>query len=151
MKVTVLSKPGCPQCDSAIEFLKSHEIEFNKKIVTKEELIELCGTRVRTYPQVIIDGNHIGTNFDLEDYIEDKYEPILQLTNSRFTTFPIKHDKLWSLLLQKAQGSFWTAEEIDFSHDMNDWISLTPDEKHFIKTILAFFASSDGIVFEKHQ
>jgi ribonucleoside-diphosphate reductase subunit M2 len=44
--------------------------------------------------------------------------------------------------------SNWTAEEIDLSKDMDDWKSLTDNERNFITHILAFFASSDGIVFE---
>lgn len=45
-------------------------------------------------------------------------------------------------------ASFWTAEEIDLSADLNDWEKLKDDEKHFIKHVLAFFAASDGIVLE---
>ena len=33
-------------------------------------------------------------------------------------------------------------------HDQTDWEKLSPDEKHFIKHVLAFFAASDGIVNE---
>lgn len=40
------------------------------------------------------------------------------------------------------------AEEVDLSNDFADWQGLTPDEKHFISHILAFFAASDGIVLE---
>lgn len=40
------------------------------------------------------------------------------------------------------------AEEVDLSNDYADWKNLTPDEKHFISHILAFFAASDGIVLE---
>lgn len=40
------------------------------------------------------------------------------------------------------------AEEVDLSNDYADWQRLTPDEKHFISHILAFFAASDGIVLE---
>jgi ribonucleotide reductase beta subunit family protein with ferritin-like domain len=43
-------------------------------------------------------------------------------------------------------AAFWTAEEIDFSKDINDFQKLTDNEKHFIKMILAFFAASDTIV-----
>ncbi len=32
--------------------------------------------------------------------------------------------------------------------DMRDWARLTPDERHFISYVLAFFAASDGIVLE---
>lgn len=45
-------------------------------------------------------------------------------------------------------ASFWTAEEIDLSKDGQDWASLTREERHFIKYVLAFFAGSDGIVQE---
>ena len=42
----------------------------------------------------------------------------------------------------------FAAEEVDLSNDYADWQRLTPDEKHFISHILAFFAASDGIVLE---
>jgi ribonucleoside-diphosphate reductase subunit M2 len=77
----------------------------------------------------------------------EKIEPILQENKDRFVLFPIKHREMWDMY-KKAEASFWTAEEIDFSKDMDDWESLSPNEQHFIKTILAFFAASDGIVFE---
>ena len=37
---------------------------------------------------------------------------------------------------------------MDLSNDSADWQKLSDDEKHFISHILAFFASSDGIVLE---
>ena len=33
---------------------------------------------------------------------------------------------------------FWTAEEIDFNADKQDWDSLASQERHFIEHILAF-------------
>lgn len=74
-------------------------------------------------------------------------DPILALSTSRFTTFPIRYPDLWALY-KKAIGSFWTVEEIDLAADLKDWDKLTNDEQHFIKMVLAFFAASDGIVFE---
>ena len=75
-------------------------------------------------------------------------EEILQQTNDRFVLFPIKYDEIWKMYKQ-AEASFWTAEEIDLSQDLNDWEQkLNEDEKHFIKHVLAFFAASDGIVNE---
>lgn len=75
-------------------------------------------------------------------------DPILTPSNERFTTFPIRYADLWSLY-KKAVASFWTAEEIDLSKDLSDWEDvLSEDDRHFVKTILAFFAASDGIVFE---
>lgn len=75
-------------------------------------------------------------------------EPILQENNDRFVIFPIKHNDIWQFY-KKAEASFWTAEEVDLSSDINDWQNkLNKDERHFISHILAFFAASDGIVNE---
>jgi ribonucleoside-diphosphate reductase beta chain len=75
-------------------------------------------------------------------------EPILQENKNRFVIFPIKHHDIWEWY-KKMEASFWTAEEIDLSQDLNDWNNkLSDDEKYFVKHILAFFAASDGIVNE---
>jgi ribonucleoside-diphosphate reductase beta chain len=49
---------------------------------------------------------------------------------------------------QKAFASFWSVKEVDLSHDAKDWDTLTAPEQKFLKEILAFFASADGIVAE---
>ena len=44
---------------------------------------------------------------------------------------------------------FRSAEEIDFGSDLSDWTNaLTDAERALFSVILAFFASSDGIVAE---
>lgn len=67
--------------------------------------------------------------------------------NDRFVLFPIKQHALWKSY-KDAEASFWTAEEIDLSGDLNDWLKLNDNERHFISHVLAFFAASDGIVGE---
>ena len=146
MRVTILSKQGCPMCDEAAYVLEQVGIEYEKRFVDKEELRAMTGGCTR-YPQIFMDGEHVGDNFDLEDRLDYKPEPLLRKNPNRFTVFPIEYPNLWALY-KKAQASTWTAEEIDLSKDMGDWVNLTGNEQHFIKTILAFFASSDGIVFE---
>ena len=74
-------------------------------------------------------------------------DPILEESTQRFTTFPIVYDDMWSLY-KKQMDCFWRAEEIDLSKDITHWKQLTDDERFFIKHILAFFASSDGLVIE---
>ena len=75
-------------------------------------------------------------------------EPLLAPQTNRFTLFPIKHEDIWKMY-KKAEASFWTAEEMDLSKDLNDWeTKLNDTERHFIKNILAFFAGADGIVGE---
>jgi ribonucleotide reductase beta subunit family protein with ferritin-like domain len=68
---------------------------------------------------------------------------------SNFTLFPIKssEEHLFKMYKQ-AVASFWTPEEIPFAKDLEHWETLTADEQHFIKQVLAFFAGSDGIVQE---
>jgi ribonucleoside-diphosphate reductase beta chain len=74
-------------------------------------------------------------------------EPLLCKNNNRFVLFPIKYQRVWEYYKHHEQA-FWTAEEIDFASDISDWETLSYDEKTFIENILAFFAGSDGIVFE---
>jgi ribonucleotide reductase beta subunit family protein with ferritin-like domain len=74
-------------------------------------------------------------------------EILLDKSNDRFVLFPIKYDDMWEMY-KKSMASFWTAEEIDLSQDLDDWDKLNDDEKHYIKHILAFFSASDGIVNE---
>lgn len=80
-------------------------------------------------------------------YKNKAMEPILTDNKNRFVLFPIEHSDIWSFY-KKAEASFWTAEEIDLSQDLTDWVHLNDDERHFIKHVLAFFAASDGIVNE---
>jgi ribonucleotide reductase beta subunit family protein with ferritin-like domain len=77
----------------------------------------------------------------------DKDEPLLKENKDRFVLFPIQYKRIWEMY-KKHEASFWTAEEIDLSHDQKDWDTLTENEQHFIKHVLAFFAASDGIVLE---
>ena len=81
-------------------------------------------------------------------YLDMQIEPILQENKDRFVLFPITHQDIWQMYKQ-AEASFWTAEEIDLTPDLQDWANkLTEDERYFIKHVLAFFAASDGIVNE---
>ena len=92
-------------------------------------------------------------------------DPILLNDANRFVLFPIQYPtvgllsnsyivlvinfyKLWQAY-KDAQRSFWTVEEIDFSGDLPDWTyRLNDAERQLLSVILAFFASSDGIVAE---
>ena len=79
--------------------------------------------------------------------LDDFVEPILQENPNRFTLFPIMKPKLFDKYKQHV-SVFWIPEEIDLSKDLKDWVKLTPNEQHFIKNVLAFFAGSDGIIQE---
>ena len=56
--------------------------------------------------------------------------------------------KVWDAY-ETAQASFWTTAEIDLASDVVQWREcLSEGERQLLSTILAFFASSDGIVVE---
>jgi ribonucleoside-diphosphate reductase beta chain len=75
-------------------------------------------------------------------------EHILTENKNRFVLFPLKYNDIWEMY-KTAEHSFWTAEEIDLAQDLTDWNNkLNDDERHYIKNVLAFFSSSDGIVNE---
>ena len=78
--------------------------------------------------------------------LRKEVEPLLAQDN-RFVMFPIKDQTIWAMY-KKHVDCFWRPEEIDLIKDVKHWDTLSVDEKHFISMVLAFFASSDGIVLE---
>jgi len=84
--------------------------------------------------------------FDREKNVDNNStEYLLNPENNRLTIYPIQNNLIWESY-KKQQAAFWTAEEIDFSKDYNDFLNLSSNEQYFIKMILAFFSSSDTIV-----
>ena len=75
-------------------------------------------------------------------------EPLLsEKFNNRFTQLPLMFPELQKAF-EKHESLFWSAKEIDYVSDLNDWESLTSNERFFIEHILGFFAGADGIVLE---
>uniref|UniRef100_A0A3P8PVP8 Ribonucleoside-diphosphate reductase subunit M2 n=1 Tax=Astatotilapia calliptera TaxID=8154 RepID=A0A3P8PVP8_ASTCA len=74
-------------------------------------------------------------------------EPLLKDNPRRFVIFPIEYHDIWQMY-KKAEASFWTAEEVDLSKDLQHWDAMKDEERYFISHVLAFFAASDGIVNE---
>ena len=62
--ITVYSKPSCTYCEKAKYLLKNLGLEYTEKIVTKDlsidELYKVLGKQVRTIPQIVMNGTHIG-------------------------------------------------------------------------------------------
>ena len=77
----------------------------------------------------------------------DNTEILTRKNSKKYVLFPIKYPKIYEMY-KKQEQAFWTAEEIDFAADINDYNKLTNDEKFFVENVLAFFAGSDGIIFE---
>ena len=75
------------------------------------------------------------------------YDIILHGDHNRYVMFPLKEVDIWHMY-KKQMACFWTADELDLVMDNRDWVTLTTNEQHFIKMVLAFFAAYDGIVIE---
>ncbi len=59
--------------------------------------------------------------------------------------FPIKYPRL-EAFYQQQKALFWTAQEIDYARDRDDWDKLDDPTKYFIRMILLLFAQIDGII-----
>ena len=128
--------------DTKITMTVPTEPETNHWCV-HEECIE--STESFTTTQELSD--HCDTEHVEEPTKAHSKEPMLNEEANRYVIFPIQHEPFWEMY-KKAEANFWTAEELDLSKDMTDWLKLTDDERFYIKNILAFFAASDGIVNE---
>ena len=58
----------------------------------------------------------------------DNDELLLEKSDNRFVLFPIKFHDIYEEY-KKAESSFWTANEIDLSKDLNDWEKLNEKAK----------------------
>jgi ribonucleoside-diphosphate reductase beta chain len=78
-----------------------------------------------------------------------KTEKILVENSNRYVLFPLdpEYMDIWDLY-KKSVSNFWTVEEVNLEKDRESFETLSVNEQNFIKNVLAFFASSDGIVNE---
>lgn len=69
--VTVLSRPGCPFCARAKGLLHDADIEFEELILNRDytDRTLRAVANATSYPQVFIDGEHIGGSDDLEAWL----------------------------------------------------------------------------------
>jgi ribonucleotide reductase beta subunit family protein with ferritin-like domain len=74
-------------------------------------------------------------------------EPIEREEKMRYTIFPIEYPDLYDMY-KKLRESHWIPEELkeELAKDSRGWKQLDANSKHFIKTIVAFFAISDTVV-----
>lgn len=100
--------------------------------------------------RITLDDEHPTNKAEMEEEqvnFDPELEPLLRENPKRFVVFPIEYPDIWAKY-KEAEASFWTTEEVDLSKDMDHWVRLKDEERHFISHVLAFFAASDGIVNE---
>lgn len=71
----------------------------------------------------------------------------LFIEDPRRSALPILYPTIVKLK-EKQRGCYWQPHEVSLANDLVDWKKLNANEQHFIKMVLAFFASSDLIVNE---
>lgn len=141
-----------PINESAIHNITTlfQNVSNDQKIRLLNELVNINNVSNKNKLNLVVNNdnlNNSNNSNNLNDSSETsiEYENILDPMNTKFTAFPIQYNNVWELY-KKQMACFWKAEEIDFSNDYNDFLTLNKDEQFFIEMILAFFAASDGIV-----
>lgn len=152
MVLILFGKDGCKNCEivkgvlekqgSEYEYIKVQNV-YRAEKVCEERGISIELDHIKTFPFAVKGG----TSYSYEEIVDTILEPILFPMDDRYTLFPIRYPDVYELL-KKSRASFWNPEEIDFSKDYEDWKSLDDNTRTFIKHVLAFFASADGIVLE---
>lgn len=74
-------------------------------------------------------------------------DPLLTENPDRFTLLPIVYRDLYKMY-KNMVSCRWITEEVDVSKDRAEFDALGEGERHFIKSILGFFAGSDGVINE---
>jgi len=67
--VVIYTKPGCPYCYSAMALLKKKGVDYTEIVASndpekKAEMVERSGGKA-TFPQIFIDGKHVGGSDDI--------------------------------------------------------------------------------------
>ncbi|MDX1507813.1 MAG: glutathione peroxidase [Woeseiaceae bacterium] len=72
--VTVLSRPGCEYCAKAKGLLRAAGIEFEELVLNRDytDRTLRAVANAGTFPQVFINGEHIGGSDDLEAWLVDR-------------------------------------------------------------------------------
>lgn len=74
-------------------------------------------------------------------------EMLLDENPDRYCMFPVRADNVWNEY-KKAEVTFWTAEDVDLSHDPSHWQELETGEQSFISSALGYLAASDHLIQE---
>jgi glutaredoxin-like protein len=71
--VAIFSRPGCPFCAKAKGLLRDAGIEFEELVLNRDYTDRTLRAVVvaTSYPQIFIDGQHIGGSDDLEAWLEE--------------------------------------------------------------------------------
>ena len=67
--IEIFTGPGCSHCEAAKALLKTHKLAFTERDVSDSAVLAEFRERlprVRSLPQIFVDGEHIGSFEDLK-------------------------------------------------------------------------------------
>lgn len=144
--VTLVTKPNCPQCVQAKNYMKKNGIEYTEyNLSSNDKIAAFIQTypEARALPQFLIGKKRIGDFSQFKKFKENTkslrspsktYKPFLY---PWAVDYAVEHEKM-----------HWIEDEIDLAEDVSDWKTgkLTEKEKEFIINILRLFTQSDVAV-----
>lgn len=74
LSVTVMTRKGCPHCARAKGLLRDSGIEFEELLLNRDytDRTLRAVAAANTFPQIFIDGNHIGGADELENWLRER-------------------------------------------------------------------------------
>ena len=153
----IFSKKDCLNCETLKKTLNKQNIKYESELVysafdivkkfpdLEDQLVEVSHFPITIEDEKVIAYEEMMNRYWIPN--DSIIEPILDPASKRYSILPVQYHSIYEMYL-KARRSYWQPEEIDWSKDEADWITLSTEEKYFISMILSFFATSDGIVNE---
>jgi len=157
-EIIVYSQPGCTHCKDAKNLLTSWGVPFITKDIQDdvEAFEEFSKLNVRSVPQIVINGNNIGSFQNLVKLsaltmLEAEPEAAFTMMDPSISYKPFRYP--WAVeLTKKHEMSHWVEEELDLSDDVSDWKGnkVTSVEKEYILNVLRLFTQSDVAVGQNY-
>ena len=73
MKVVIYGKPACPFCDKAKMFCEQRGFDYEYYQMGEDfslEFIQFKFPNAKTFPQIIVDGTHVGGYTDMMELLD---------------------------------------------------------------------------------
>ncbi|KAJ3218410.1 Ribonucleotide-diphosphate reductase (RNR), small subunit [Dinochytrium kinnereticum] len=80
----------------------------------------------------------------LVQHMDDRTEPLLIPNNKRFVLFPIQYHKIW-MCYKHAEANFWSAEELEFSEDIDVWNRIAQSDRLSVSFLLGYLVSNNFV------
>uniref|UniRef100_A0A0G4I518 Uncharacterized protein n=1 Tax=Chromera velia CCMP2878 TaxID=1169474 RepID=A0A0G4I518_9ALVE len=78
----------------------------------------------------------------------EEHEVVLQDNPERWVILPIKFPTVWDMF-KRIETTFWTAEDVDFSKDHENFEAFAEDQLDVLKKICMFNFSCNGKVYDR--